>query len=1362
MDLRYAHHTDHRSRGTGIDERDERGTSAGEQIRRLELLLAVSDAVGDVLDLRALERIAHVIVPSIADACAIDLLEKDGRAWRVVAVASDEERQELIDRLTDSLPTLIAHPAVAAAVREGKAILQPTLDEAETLADIGDAEHADIIRSLGIRSGMIVPMRGRTGTVGVITVGRGDESSPFDEADVDLIEEVARQAALAAENAMLFRDIRAAHHRYRVLLESMDAVAWEATPDPFRLTYIGEQAEKLLGHGPDRFLAEPDLWISLIHPDDRAWVTERMLDAARAREDHEMEYRVLSDDGRVVWLHSRVFGSSDNEMPAVLRGLWIDITERKRAEARQRAQLATTRVFAEAETPIEIPARILHALLESLGWSAGALWLVDHGRNVLRCTEFVAMPGVHIPLFEGATWRTEFTLGVGLPGRVFGSRQPVWVEDISTDTNFPRAPEAQRSGLRGAFAFPILAEGRVQGVLEFFSGEVRRPDEGVMQLVGAVGVQMGQFIRRRALEEDLRGSESRTRAVMDSSLDAIVTMDDAGRIVTFNPSAVEMFGHEAEDVIGRELADVLIPPSLRDAHRSALARYLETGHGAIIGKRIEMPAMRADGTEFPVELGIAARVERGEILFIGFIRDLTLQRTAEQRRTALHAITRVLAEADTLATATARIVETVCRTLDWQVGILWSLDQALDRMRFVEGWHAPDGPGRTFVVHCRTIRFAHDEGVVGRAWATRHPVWVGDVEDEPLFVRSHVAARQGLRSVLGIPVIGTSRVLGVIEFYSDDIREPDDDLLRMMSGVGIQLGTYIERKMAQEESAFQRTLLSSQSEASIDGILVVDHEGHALSYNQRFLEMWEITEQEVADADVLEELLVHVADPDGARGELQPIREDPDRADHGEVVLRDGRTFDRYTAPVVADDGTNHGRLWVFRDISEQKRTERALQESTARSAFLAEVSSAIVGSIDPEAMLRDLATLSVPTFADWCAVDLLREDDDLERVALVHRDEAAARAIEELRVRAGEPRLDPHAARGVSAVIHTGQPELEPEVPDAWLEEAARGHLDLLEELRKLRLRSYICVPLTTSEGTIGAITFATTGAGRSYGTADLWLAEDLSHRVTMAFEYAKLYAQTDHVAKALQESLIPPELPTIPGVEAAARFRPGGEGSAVGGDFYDLFNTGRNDWAIVMGDVCGKGADAAAVTALARYTIRASAMQTRRPSFILTQLNAALQRQRSDDRFCTVSYARLRRHRGIVRLTTTSAGHPSPLIVRTDGSVEKAGRSGIILGAFDEVELGEQTVRLDEGDLVVFYTDGVTEAGAPAEMLDEEGLIRILRRAAGATADEAADLLEREALARSAGGHQRDDIAIVVLRIGGVATAEEGYIPS
>jgi PAS domain S-box-containing protein len=257
----------------------------------------------------------------------------------------------------------------------------------------------------------------------------------------------------------------------------------------------------------------------------------------------------------------------------------------------------------------------------------------------------------------------------------------------------------------------------------------------------------------------------------------------------------------------------------------------------------------------------------------------------------------------------------------------------------------------------------------------------------------------------------------------------------------------------------------------------------------------------------------------------------------------------------------------------------------------------------------------------------------------------------------------------------------------------------------------------------------------------------EDLARIASLALENALLEQRERRVARTLQDSLLPRRLPAIPGLEAGARYLAGGEGTVVGGDLYDLFAV-EDEWAFVVGDVCGKGAEAAALTAMVRYTIRAEVVHHASPGEVLGLLNAAILRQDVDSRFCTVLHGRVRVSPGGARLELASAGHPAPIVRRADGAVEVPGCSGPLLGVIPDVRPADVPVELAPGDALVCFTDGVTESRGPNGMFGDERLLELL---AGTAGDDAKRLADRvvEAVLEFQGGRPQDDVAVLVLRV-------------
>lgn len=435
----------------------------------------------------------------------------------------------------------------------------------------------------------------------------------------------------------------------------------------------------------------------------------------------------------------------------------------------------------------------------------------------------------------------------------------------------------------------------------------------------------------------------------------------------------------------------------------------------------------------------------------------------------------------------------------------------------------------------------------------------------------------------------------------------------------------------------------------------------------------------------------------------------------------------------------------IIVDVTAKMEASAALKDSRERLGFLAEASALLTSSLNHRAVLERLASLTVPRVADWCAVDVVEDDGTLRRVAVEHYDPAMAEAAKRLK----EMTLDEEHVRVLRRVLETGQPLLDADGSEVCAtSDPARRRL-----LEELGVGSAIVVPLQARGRTLGIMKLVLVPRGHAFGPADLTLAVDLARRAALAVDNARLFQDRSHVARTLQRSLLPPHLPQIPGVEVAARYHAAGEGSDVGGDFYDVFRTGKDDWALLIGDVCGKGADAAALTALARYTVRAAAMQARKPSRVLTQLNealvsAAVPEHNLDLRFCTVAYARLRPAEDGVRVTATAGGHPPPLILRDDGHVEAACRTGTLIGILPELSLTDRSTHLAPGSTLVMYTDGVTEARGESGDFGEEAFRRLLAGCAGMDAAAIAERIE-SAVLEFQGGNPRDDIALIVLRV-------------
>jgi PAS domain S-box-containing protein len=296
-------------------------------------------------------------------------------------------------------------------------------------------------------------------------------------------------------------------------------------------------------------------------------------------------------------------------------------------------------------------------------------------------------------------------------------------------------------------------------------------------------------------EAALRASEALKTAILATALDAIVTIDHKGHILDFNPAAEKIFGYTREEAVGQEMAHVIIPCHLRERHRMGLARAVASGKDTIVGQRIEITAVRKNGEEFPVELAITRIQTGGPPIFTGHIRDITERKEAEHRRATQLAVTRVLAEATTLAEATPQILRAVCESLRWDMGTMWHIEG--DALCCVDVWHAGGERLSDFENLTRQETFARGVGLPGRIWSSGEPRWISDVAHDTNFPRASLADRAGLHGAFAFPIRLGEHVLGVIEFFSREIRQPNTDVLEMFLGIGGQIGQFIERKRAE-------------------------------------------------------------------------------------------------------------------------------------------------------------------------------------------------------------------------------------------------------------------------------------------------------------------------------------------------------------------------------------------------------------------------------------------------------------------------------------------------------------------------------------------------------------------------------------
>jgi Stage II sporulation protein E (SpoIIE)/GAF domain len=414
------------------------------------------------------------------------------------------------------------------------------------------------------------------------------------------------------------------------------------------------------------------------------------------------------------------------------------------------------------------------------------------------------------------------------------------------------------------------------------------------------------------------------------------------------------------------------------------------------------------------------------------------------------------------------------------------------------------------------------------------------------------------------------------------------------------------------------------------------------------------------------------------------------------------------------------------------------MREQRRRLEILIAATAELGKSLDPSETLHTIAHMAVPGLAALCVVDLLDDSGGVGASAAAALQPEVAKEVE--RMRAAVP-LDLHAEHplaevldgGVAYAIHRAD-----EQPAGAVGEHERA-------LHDAGFGSAAAFPMVARGRTVGVISFWQLDSYARYDSGLLAVYEDLAGRAAMALDNARLYAERARVARTLRRSLMPAVLPTVPGLQLASYFRPMGAGEEVGGDFYDAFGDRDGCW-LVVGDVCGKGAEAAALTGFLRHTTAAYAREEQSPARVLEQVNRAMLDQEFDGRFATAILARLRFRRTRVELTLAVAGHPGALVARADGSVSELDGSGTLLGVFPEPGLQDVSATLAPGDSFALYTDGLAEAHAPTRILTVQEMLARLRDHAPEGAQDAIDsLLGLIDLEHRVG----DDIAILAVHV-------------
>lgn len=643
-----------------------------------------------------------------------------------------------------------------------------------------------------------------------------------------------------------------------------------------------------------------------------------------------------------------------------------------------------------------------------------------------------------------------------------------------------------------------------------------------------------------------------------------------------------------------------------------------------------------------------------------------------------------------------------------------------------------------------------------------------DLLADPRFVALAPSLGFGARAAISVPIRVGGTDWGVLGVYDEKVRTWLEDEVSFVRSAANVIALAVQRHHVEHELAMAEIRVDVSVRAGAFGSWTYDGSLNLVELDPTALGIHGTSAGDFQGTPDAYRELVHPEDQPILLAVVGAVLDGADDWDETYRVVRPGdgavrwiHTLGRVVRPTeeplrivgvcadVTDRVLDDARLdeSLLAEMAARRRAEQA----GARLATLSQASALFSQSLEPDVILAAVAEFCVPLLADVCRLETVGADGELVTRAIRAASEARLQAFEELievcpGLVAATGEVHPGDGGAGSVSGHDGAPivVLDQIAP----EDLARAVSDpvQLAALQRLNPRAVVVSPLVAREAVIGRITLIETDHLRRQRTEHVAMVEQVAARAALALDNGHLHQSRARMLDSLQSVLAPRALPTTDGLRFAARYRVSAPHDQIGGDFYDAFEIGDDEWGVMVGDVCGRGADAAAITGLVRHSIRAAVVRDSRPVQVLAQTNDAVVDQIDDFRFCTATFMNVKRTPRGAKAVMSSAGHPRPVLVRGDGGVEMLDCAGVLLGVVRSPSLVEVEVDLAPGDAVVLYTDGVTEARSDTGLFGDDRLIDVLASAAGGSAEEIASALDDAVRAHHRGGE--DDLAIVVVQ--------------
>jgi len=734
--------------------------------------------------------------------------------------------------------------------------------------------------------------------------------------------------------------------------------------------YINRHLLSVFGYTPEQTeVMGPELGQST-HPDDQPNLAanHEQWRSAPDGDIRSIEYRIEHAEGGWGWLMGRETPYARDEGGSVSQvlGIAYDITESKHAETLLEGQKQLLEMVSSGKPLSEILAALVRFTEDQSPGMLGSILLLDEDGVHVRHGAAPSLPAEFIAAVDGQP------IGpiAGSCGTAAYRKEAVYVEDIATDPLWENyRAVALPHGLCASWSTPIFdAQGRVLGTFAMYYRQTGLPKQEHLQLIDTATHIAAIAINHHSKEEALRVSEASYRQLFEYAPDGIAISDWEGDYHDANASMCRMLGYTRDEMLELNAADIVVPAEIQ--HIEPARDAIE----AISDYQREWQFRRKDGSSFAAEVK-ATMMPDGKVL--GVISDITERKTAEakvQRLTQLYAALSQCNQAIVRCANEVELFPQICRDAVRFGGMKMAWIGLIDEARNLVKPVASFGAGTEFL---NGIEVSTDEnfptgrGPTGTAIRNNKPVWCQDFQHDPSLAAWHEKGKEfGWGAVASLPLHCRGVIVGVLVLYTDVANAFDEAAQNLLIEMAMDISfamdnfdTQTERNQALEKIKFQNTILHTQQETSLDAILVVDEYGTIISCNRQFIDMWRLPEHLVRagpDAPVLQFVLDQIEDGDEFSARVQYLYEHHTEKSREEILRKDGRVVDRYSAPAIGAHGEYYGRVWYFRDITERKQAEARIKYLSRVQAVLSGINTLIVRVQDRDELFREACQIVV------------------------------------------------------------------------------------------------------------------------------------------------------------------------------------------------------------------------------------------------------------------------------------------------------------------------------------------------------------------------------------------------------------------